>query len=320
MLRVNVVVINFRQPELTLGCLESLEPEVAGRDDVRVSLVDNDSGDGSADRLERELAGRGWDAWTDLVRSPRNGGFSWGNNRGIEHADAAWHLLLNSDARLRPGCLDGLLAAGEADPRIGLVGPRLEWPDGEPQVSCFRFRGLVNEALGQACTGVLDRLLGRFVVPMGLPDGPTDADWVSFACVLVRRAVFEQVGLMDEGYFLYFEDIDFARSARRAGWRVVHDPRPRAIHLRGGSSSVKKDMAARTAPPGFYYESRSRYFGKWYGGAAGVVAANLAWTAGRTIGALRSLLDRRHRGIAGEGRRIWTRWRRPMDPPSWPRG
>jgi GT2 family glycosyltransferase len=96
---------------------------------------------------------------------------------------------------------------------------------------------------------------------------------------MIGRRVFEQVGLLDEGYFMYFEDADYCRNARKAGFRVVHEPAARIVHLRGKSSPVKEASRLKKRRPSYYYEARGRYFRRGYG-PAGLILANLAWTLG----------------------------------------
>ena len=136
---------------------------------------------------------------------------------------------------------------------------------------------------------------------------------------MIRREVVEQLGLMDERYFMYFEDIDYARKAGEAGWRVLHQPAAKAIHLRGKTSSVKAAFKARQRVPRYYYESRSRYFAKWYGGAPGLLVTNLLWTLGRIVALARELVGHKTpHSCACEFADNWTNSlnpNRPYTPP-----
>lgn len=316
-----VIILNYRRANLTVECLESLVVGVADQPGRIAVVVDNNSGDDSAALIEKTIADRGWGEWVRLIRSPVNGGFAAGNNLGFQAEDAECYLLLNSDARMRPGAIDTLLECHRAHPEAGMIGPRLEDPDGTPQVSCFRFRTPISEMLTAAGTGVLDRLFAPWVVAAGVPEERFEPPWLSFACVLIPREVVDKVGYMDEGYFMYFEDLDYARSVRAAGWTIIHEPAARAVHLRGGSSSVKKSISERMRVPKYYYESRSRYFAKFYGGAIGVMITNLAWLAGRVIALLRELTKtKRPHACAKEAFDNWTNWLRPMRAPTQPQG
>lgn len=281
MKRTAVVVINFRTPQLTIDCLETLVDEIDPSQDL-VVVVDNDSGDDSFSRLESHIQQQGWQAWVNLIASGHNGGFSFGNNVGIESVEAKYYLLLNSDTLVRPGALEAMRVAIQQRPDIGLVGPRLEWKDGTAQISCFRYRSPAGELVTAASTAPVTRLLQKYVVSMPVSDEPIEPPWASFACILIRREVIEQVGLMDDDYFMYFEDIDYCRRAGKKGWRVLYEPGARVVHLRGGSSNVKDAISERKRPPRFYYESRARYFAKFYG-RTGLWFTNLMWAMGRTI-------------------------------------
>ncbi len=310
---VSIVIINYRTAALTIGCLRSLVADMEGRNDRCAIVVDNDSNDGSGHEIETAIAENGWDRWARLVRSALNGGFSAGNNLGMAAQEATYYLLLNSDARVLPGVIDSLIDAMERDPRVGLAGPRLQWENGDPQDSCFRDRTPMSEFLSAAHTGPIDRLFSGFVVSLGLFDHTTVADWVSFACVMIRGEARRRIGDMDEGYFLYFEDIDYCRMARRDGWKVVYAPQGRAVHLRGGTATLKSDARALRRLPKYIYESRARYFAKFYGGVAGVLLANVLWVMGRCISWLRETLGNKQpttceRQFADN----WIYWNTPL--------
>lgn len=307
-----VVIINYKTAAMTADCLASLEPEVATLPGgCRVVVVDNLSPDDSADRIEETIAARGWGSWAEVVRSPVNGGFSAGNNVGIKAVDAESYLLLNSDTLVRPGALRTLHDTLRERPEVGLVGPRLEWPDGTPQISCFRNINPLSELAEAARTRPVSALLRRFEVAIPVSDAPIEPDWTSFACVLVRREVVERVGLMDEGYFMYFEDCDYCRAARKAGWVVAHQPAARVVHLRGGSSPVKSLAAARKRRPRYYYAARARYFAKHYG-IAGLWLTNGLWLLGRSVSLLREIVGHKEpHTCEQEHRDIWINAWRP---------
>lgn len=311
---LTVVIVNYRTPDLTLDALQSLAGEIDPEQHAAV-VVDNASGDGSAERIESGIAERGW-TWARVVRSASNGGFSAGNNAGMDAARARFYLLLNSDAYVRPGALAELLAAARAHPEAGIVAPRLEWPDGRAQISCFRYRSPASELIESAGTGLVTRLLARWDVPLHDQQDVARPDWTSFACVLLREELRQAIGGMDEGYFMYFDDIDHCRRARRAGFEVLYWPRARVVHLRGGTSPLKQASAARERLPAYYYASRSRYFAKFYG-RTGLLAANLLWLIGRAISWSRELVGSKSAHVCeGASRDIWHAWSRPLDPGS----
>jgi N-acetylglucosaminyl-diphospho-decaprenol L-rhamnosyltransferase len=221
-------------------------------------------------------------------------------------------VLLNSDTLVRPGAISELLEGASQYPQAGLIAPRLEWSDRTPQISCFRDHGPIAELIHGSQTGPLACLLRVWQVPVAVSDRPMRCDWVSFACVLIRHEVLERVGLLDEGYFMYFEDADYCRRARRAGFEVLYWPQSRVVHLRGGTSPVKRLSRQRRRRPAYYYLSRSRYLAKFYG-RPGLWGANLLWLTGRTIALARELLgNKQPHTCDGEERDLWTGAWRPL--------
>lgn len=309
---VGIVVVNFRTASLVKDCLAALGPDLEAND-ARVAIVDNYSNDGSAEEIADWLMkGELWKSRCFLIRSPSNEGFSGGNNIGITTFDAGHILLLNSDTLARRGALRKLLDASARESDAGIVAPRLEDADGTPQISCFRFHSPLSEFLAAAETAPLDQLFKRAVVPMPVSNEPIDCDWASFACVLIKRAAIEDAGLMDDGYFMYFEDADYCRALKKHGWRVFYEPAARVVHLRGGSSPVKSSMKAKKRPPAYYYAARTRYFRKAYG-PFGLFAANLMWLAGRAVARMRSLLGKSPPPLCeSQGSDQWMNWRSPL--------
>jgi len=290
MKKINVSIINYKTAELTIECLRSVVDDLIGIDG-HVTVVDNDSNDGSAERLQ---------AWIDvhisqvpitLVRSETNSGFSSGHNQGILACPAEFYLVLNSDAVLRPGFFNAILTAAEASPDIGLLAPRLEDEDGTPQISCFRFHNPASELMRGAATGFITNLLSRYNVPLSVAPKADMIEWASFACILLRHEMFASIGPMDEGYFLYFEDSEYCLRAHRAGWGIAYVQTARTVHYRGGSAPVKALAKENKRLPAYYYASRTRFFYQAYGWA-GLVFANILWVTGRIIANLRRLIGR----------------------------
>lgn len=306
-----IIILNYRTPQLTIDCLRSLVSEVDPKQH-QVIVVDNCSGDQSIAMIENAIQENAWQDWVKLVASENNGGFSAGNNIGIQQIPAKAYWLLNSDTLVRPQALSILLNTLEQNPNVGLLSPRLEWPDGTPQISCFRFHSPKSEMISGAATSVITKALDPFNVPIPVTDSVSYPQWTSFASVIIRREVIDQIGRMDEGYFMYYEDVDFCRRAQQAGWQVMNVPQARVVHLRGGSSSTKKDIATRQRPKAYLYQSRARYFAKFYG-ITGLWAANACWLLGRSIAYLREIIGNKepHTCLQQE-QDIWTNWRSPL--------
>jgi N-acetylglucosaminyl-diphospho-decaprenol L-rhamnosyltransferase len=283
-----IIILNYRTPDLVAACLDSLRPEIQAG--IRVIVVDNFSPDGSADLIQEHITRAGYDDWAAVLRSPVNGGFAAGNNLGIRAISADAYVLLNSDTLIVPGAIAGLRYALEKHPRAGIIGPSFEDGGGSAEQSCFRFHNPVSEFLRAAGTGPLTRALRRYDVPLPYSDSPLEPDWIGFACVVIRREVIEQVGLLDESYFMYFEDVAYCHKVRTAGWSILYWPEPRVVHFMGASSHISSSDTSRRRPARYFYESRTRYFADHFG-IAGLVAANLLWTAGRAIAFSREVIE-----------------------------
>jgi N-acetylglucosaminyl-diphospho-decaprenol L-rhamnosyltransferase len=311
--KIAAIIINYKTPGLTLECLASLEAEIADLPGSQAIVVDNASKDDSVAVLHHAIKARSWGDWVDVVESAQNSGFSAGNNLGIAAAQkrAAFDgfLLTNSDTVVRRSALKCLCSALWDSPKAGLVGPRLEWPSGEAQASCFRAVSPVSELAAAAKTGVLSRFVrGDLPIPIDVASGagPETLEWISFACVLIRAEAFAAIGPMDERFFMYFEDVDYCRRARLAGWRIAYAPQARVVHLRGGRTPEEFALDERKRRPRFYYESRSRYLAKYYG-RTGPLRANMCWTLGRGISLVRELVAHKSpHTVSGEAGDIWT--------------
>lgn len=309
--KIAISIINYRTADMTLDCVRSVLDDI-GDIDARVVVVDNASGDGSADVIAGWVAAQPDDTPVTLVRSEANSGFSGGHNLGMGAVEADYYLVLNSDAVLRPGFLARILATADVTPEAGLVAPQIETDDGDVQTNCFRFQSPLGELERGARSGPVTRRLHRHVVSLQPPADPALIEWASFACILLRGEMTAAIGPMDEGYFLYFEDAEYCLRARRAGWTIVQDRSAVAVHYRGGSGPVKALASARKRLPPYFYASRSRFLYQAHG-MAGLWMANLLWTLGWTLGQARRLIGRPlPPGIDREPRDIWINATRPL--------
>jgi hypothetical protein len=292
--RLLVIILNYRTAQLALDCLRSLEEEIATLGDARVVVVDNASGDGSAERIAAVIEQEGWGAWVELLPQATNGGFSAGNNRAIELALASadtprYVHLLNSDTVVGRGALETLLEFMDAHPDVGLAGSRLDELDGTQQHSRFRFPTACGEFAQGASMRAVSTFLRDHIVAPPLVDEAHEIDWVAFASVMIRGTVFEDVGLLDEGYFMYFEDTDFALRARRAGWSCWYVPDSRVVHLVGQSSGVTARGGRGARRPRYWFDAHARYHRENHGRLAEWWIA-FVWLAGHGFGRLRRLL------------------------------
>lgn len=303
-----ISIINYRTAEMTIDCLKST---LADLDGIRahVVVVDNLSGDGSDDVIETWITGEAHGERVSLVRSPTNSGFAGGHNQTLalaaEMGGAEFVVLLNSDALVRPGAFRTLIDAARADPRAGLIAPRIDYEDGTPQISCFRFHGPVSEFLRGAQTGILTRALNRFNILLGTEPDPARIQWIGFSAVLLRREMIAEIGGMDEGYFLYYEDCEYCLRAYRANWKICYVPDARVLHYSGGSGPVEANISARRRLPAYYFAGRNRFLYQAHG-RLGPILSNLGWHAGRCIARARVLLGKKSpKAIEGEAVDIW---------------
>ncbi|MEM6650095.1 MAG: glycosyltransferase family 2 protein [Pseudomonadota bacterium] len=284
--KLTVVILNYRTPEMTVRCAETALKALPDAPS-RLIIVENGSGDGSDEILGRWHQQHKAKDQIDLVVSATNKGFSGGNNLGLAKAQSDYVLLLNSDAFLQPDSLTSLLKAADETPKAGLIHPTLIDPDGTPQISQFRDFKPTTELLGASNLGMIAKLFPKAVtaIPLTSNEAP---HWVSFAAVLIRRSMIDEIGGMDDGFFLYYEDAEYCRRARQAGWSIHHAKDAFVVHERGGSSPVKKLSKSKKRLPTYYYESRSRYYQLHYG-KAGLWFANMLWYGERLIAYARFL-------------------------------
>ncbi len=292
-----VVVLNYRTPELTIDCLRSLTDEVAAIPNIQVVVTDNDSGDGSVEKIEAAIARENWGGWAKLMPLGHNGGFAYGNNAAIRPlllnaALPPYVLLLNPDTVVRPQAITTLIDFMEANPTVGIAGSRLEDPDATPQCSAFRFHTLFSELDGSLRIGLITQLLSRWVVAPPVMDTPHQTDWVAGASMIIRREVFEAVGLMDEEYFMYYEEMDYCLQANRAGWSCWYVPASHVVHLVGQSSGVTDTKRPAKRRPQYWFDSRRRYFLKNYGWLY-TLLCDAVWTLGFVTWRLRRIIQRK---------------------------
>lgn len=292
-----VVVLNYKTANLTIDCLRSLAPEVGALQNARVAVADNASGDGSATQIAEAIASEGWSEWATFIPLDRNGGYAFGNNAPIRQALSEpnppdYILLLNPDTVVRPGALTALVEFMDSHPEAGIAGSRLEDPDGTPQQSAFRFHTLASEFDFGCRFGPITKLLAKWIVAPPVPQETCQTGWVAGASMIVRRQVFEAVGLLDEGYFMYYEEMDFCLQATKAGWSCWYVPASRVVHLVGQSSGVNNFKPQAKPLPQYWYDSRRRYFVKNYGWLYAALT-DLLWASGFISWRIRRVIQRK---------------------------
>lgn len=252
---ISVVIVSWNTRELLSGCIASVIRQAHNAAlRVEIIVVDNASSDGTMDLLQHEYPG------VTIIALQENQGFAAANNLGIAQARGNALLLLNPDTEMFPGSLAGLWWALKASPRVGMAGALLLNPDGSLQSAGYRFPGLVQVFLDLFPLHprlIGSRLNGR--IPPGDGLSPVAIDHPLGACMLVRREVIEQVGMLDERYFMYSEEIDWCRRIKAAGWMILTAPSARVIHYGGQSTGQMPDAMFLQL-----HRSRNRYFRRYH--------------------------------------------------------
>jgi GT2 family glycosyltransferase len=226
---ISVVIVGWNAKHYLELCLESLL-KAPPRRSMEVLVVDNASSDGSVEMIKGKFP------WVKLIESSENLGFAKGNNVAIRQCQGRYIALVNPDVIVFPGCLDVLADFLDQNPRVGNVGPQVLNPDMSMQSTCRRFPTLWNNFC--TATGLSARFKNSRIFAgehmFYFPHDRTLAVDVLVGCFsMIRRETFEAVGLLDEGLFMYGDDVDWCRRARNAGWEVVFHPAGQAIHDRG---------------------------------------------------------------------------------------
>lgn len=257
---LSIVVVNWNVCDLLQRCLWSLsgaEAYSAPEFTSEVIVVDCASSDGSVEMVRREFP------WVRLIASGENLGYARGNNQGVAGAGGRYLLILNPDTEIVGDALVMMIRYLEEHPAVGVVGPQLCNPDGTLQPSRRRFPTLATAF----CESTLLQQWfpsNRFARRYYLDDRPADTtqavDWLVGAALMIRRETWRQVGPLDEDFFMYFEELDWCRRCRMAGWEIHYLPAAEIIHHEGKSS--EQVVAARTIR---FQRSKIHYFRKYYG-------------------------------------------------------
>lgn len=246
-MKFSVVIVNYDSWPHTLRCLKSLYD--TGYKDFEAVVVDND---------RRPVPEIPYPA--RLVRNPQNAGFARACNQGIHVSSGEHVVLVNPDALVERDFFERLEEFFAENPRAGIAGPKIVDALGNLQLSARREIGFVSGILGR--TSLLTRIFPRSTVvkrlfpAAGENTGPLDVDWVSGACMAVRRRTLEEIGGMDERFFMYFEDADLCRRAREAGWSVCYLPLIEVFHQTGASSRSKPRATFRLHKSAFLYHRK----------------------------------------------------------------
>jgi len=255
---LSIIIVAWNVRDLVLDCLASIDREVRARHDsermeTETIVVDNGSADGTVAAVQERFP------WAQVIALPENVGFAAGNNVGLQKCSGRHAVLLNSDTLVLRDGLERCVRYLDTHPDVGVVGPQLLNPDGSKQNCIHNFPSLLTEVIPK---GLLEVAFPeRFPSKRFHHAAPIEVDAVLGACLFVRREVWQSVGLMPEDYFFFLEETDWCWRIRHVGWRVVHVPDARVIHIFG--ASTKKKIPARTRIE--YHRSLYLFFRKHRG-------------------------------------------------------
>jgi N-acetylglucosaminyl-diphospho-decaprenol L-rhamnosyltransferase len=267
-MKLLVVVLCYHIPELTINCLRSLSKEIERIPNSKVGVCENGTGGDAPELLKQAVEENGWGSWCELTVVYPNRGFCEGNNLIIRPAlesndPPEYVLLLNADTIVQDHAIEALVQFMDGHPQVGIAGSQLLSPDGAIQASPFRFHGILTELDRGLRLGIVSRLLSRWGIVPPTPASASPAEWVSGASMILRRSMLEQIGLLDEGLYTYFDDVDICLRALRAGWETWYVPESKIVHLEGASTGVVRRVIKRR--PAYWFQARRRFFLKSYG-------------------------------------------------------
>jgi GT2 family glycosyltransferase len=274
---ISVVIVSYNGRDYLRRCLGSLREHTQGLE-YEVVVVDNASPDGSADMVAAEFP------FVRLLRQPGNAGLSPALNQGIRLGSGEMVVLMNPDTELQDNAFAAMARHLRDQPDVGVLGPRILDDDGSLQLSCRRFPTFSIAFFNRY--SLLTRLLPRnpFSTHYLMTDfdhsHTAEVDWLSLACWMVPRRLFDEVGFLDEGYFLYSEDVDFCQRVNRSGRKVVYFPQASMVHHIGRSTRTLPNRSVVER-----YRSMWRYYGKYMhrgvildGPVLGAIAFRCAYT------------------------------------------
>lgn len=254
--RLSIVIVNYNTRDLLRACLRSVESSQE-KPELELFVVDNASTDGSAEMVASEFP------WARLVRSDRNGGYAYANNLGLRQCKGEYLLLLNPDTELSPLALRQMTDYMDQHPEAGVVGPKLVRLDGKLDLACRRSfpspRVSLYRMLGLSRLFPRSRQFGQYNLTYLDPDQPAEVDSVVGAFMMVRAGAVRQVGLLDESFFMYGEDLDWAYRIKARGWKVLYNPAVVVLHHKGAASRRRSEKSIIE-----FYRAMQIFFDKHY--------------------------------------------------------
>lgn len=263
-----IVTVNYKTSTLVTELISSLTEELTKLGQTHMFIVDNASDDNSVENLTNFINQNKLD-WVTVIASEKNKGYAAGNNLGINSAlkknvefKRVW--FLNPDTRVKTGAGEALIKAMNKN-NLHIVGSRLEDEDGTLQCSHFNFPGILSELSAGLRLGVFDKLVKKHLVRTEPSSKPIQADWLAGASFMVSNEYINTIGLIDDDYFLYFEELDFCLQGQRNNMPCWYIPSSKVYHAVGAATGISDHRKKAPRRPQYWFDSRRRFFLKNYG-------------------------------------------------------
>ncbi|USN53899.1 MAG: glycosyltransferase family 2 protein [Candidatus Nomurabacteria bacterium] len=261
MVELSIIIVNYKSRGLVKTCLRGIEQSHL-RCSYEVIVVDNNSNDGTMEMLQERFPD------VKGIQLNENRGLASGNNVGMRAAQGQFFLIINPDIAIFENMIEKMLDFMKKNPQIALLAPKLTNPDGTVQESMYRFPGMMIPLYRRTPLGNLPwakKALRHYIMRDTEKTHTQPVDWVLGACMLVRRSAYEQIGEMDERYFLYFEDVDWCRRFWAAGYAVYYYPEAALVHYHRRLSAESPGLSGIfTAATRIHIHSGIRYFAKYF--------------------------------------------------------
>jgi len=252
---LNIIIVNYNTKDLLKQCIESIYKNTL-KTKFEIIVIDNNSCDGSVEMIEGEYS------HIKTISNRENFGFAKACNMGLIVGQGRYSLLLNSDTVILPSALDIMKRFMDENPEVGIIGSKIYYPDYTVQGTARRFPTPFNALFGRK--SVLTRLFPnnrfseKYLICLNMNcTGPFEVDWVAGSCLMIKREVIKEIGLLDEGFRMYWEDADWCYRAKKKGWKIYYVPEAQIIHYEGKSS---KDQNAKLIIQ--FHKSVYRYYRK----------------------------------------------------------
>lgn len=266
--KLSILIVNYNTPQLTLSCLTSIIAAKTDMDNWEVIVVDNGSTDSSVNQLEQYIKSNTLEGWISILPLPTNIGFAGGNNRGIEKSKGEAILLLNSDTEVEKQAIQLALIQLYKEEKTGVVGGYLYLPGGHidpachrgfptPAAALFYFIGLESlfphsSFFGQYHQGYKGYTTVHLV------------DAISGAFFMIKKSVISSVGMLDESFFMYGEDLDWAYRIKEKHWNIVFDPQVKVLHKKKQSGRSHADKKVKAMTQYYFYSTMKQFYQKHY--------------------------------------------------------